>query len=270
MMGFAVTILGLNLAILVIVILLLWAFAVRIQDVSFIDAFWGFGMVLMAFASWLHSGPPTLRGNILLGLTTLWGMRLAVHLFTRWRAEGEDARYKRIIGGAMETKGWSWRKTALIMVFGMQAPLLFITCLPAQIGIIYSNSNTDIGLLVWIGGLVALTGITFETVGDIQLKSFKANANNRGKVLGTGLWRYTRHPNYFGDFTAWWGIWLVAADTGFAVAAASVIGPLFLSFTLMRWSGGPLLERGMRKTRPGYAEYIARTSAFFPWPPKKV
>jgi steroid 5-alpha reductase family enzyme len=269
MTSFTFTLLGINLAILVAIILVLWGIAIRIRDVSFIDAFWGFGMVIMALASWLHAGPPTQRRTILLGLTALWGLRLAIHLFTRWRAEGEDARYKRIIGGVMDAKGWSWPKTALIMVFAMQAPLLFITCLPAQLGIIASYQDADVGLLTWIGAGVALFGIAFETIGDAQLKSFKANPGNKGKVLNTGLWRYTRHPNYFGDFTTWWGIWLVAADAGWGVAAASVIGPLFLSFTLMKWSGGPLLERGLKKTRPGYDEYIARTSSFFPWLPKK-
>ncbi len=263
------TLLGINLAILIAAIIALWTIAVRIRDVSFIDAFWGFGMVLMALASWLHAGPPTPRGNIILALTTLWGLRLALHLFTRWRAEGEDARYKRIIGGVMEAKGWSWPKTALIMVFAMQAPLLFITCLPAQVGIIASQNSSQVGILAWMGALVALSGIMFETIGDAQLKAFKANPGNKGKVLDTGLWRYTRHPNYFGDFTAWWGIWIVAADAGWGAAAATIIGPLFLSFTLMKWSGGPLLERGMKKTRPGYQDYVARTSGFFPWPPKK-
>ncbi len=261
--------LSLNFAILICVILALWGVAVRTRAVSFVDAFWGFGMVLMAFTSWLHSGSPTMRGGILLAVTTLWGMRLALHLFTRWRAEGEDPRYKRIIGGVMETKGWSWPKTALIMVFALQAPLLFITCLPAQIGIMASQQSMAIGPLAWVGMAAALTGIAFETIGDAQLKAFKANPANKGKVMASGLWRYTRHPNYFGDFTTWWGIWLIAADAGISTALATIIGPLFLSFTLMKWSGGPLLERGMRKTRPGYEDYVARTSGFFPWPPKR-
>ena len=258
-----------NFAILAGIVLALWGISTRLRDASFIDAFWAFGMVLMALASWLHSGPATPRGNILLALTAVWGIRLSLHLYTRWRAVGEDPRYKMIIGRAMEKKGWSWNKTALINVFALQAPLLFITCLPTQIGIIASRDSTDLGALAFAGTAIAIIGIAFETIGDAQLKSFKADPANHGKVMDRGLWRYTRHPNYFGDFATWWGIWLVAADAGLGVAAASIIGPLFLSFTLMKWSGGPLLERGMRKTRPGYADYIARTSPFFPWPPKK-
>ncbi|KAB2848132.1 MAG: DUF1295 domain-containing protein, partial [Sphingopyxis terrae] len=101
-----------------------------------------------------------------------------------------------------------------------------------------------------------------------QLDAFRKNPANKGKVLDTGLWRYTRHPNYFGDALTWWGIWLIAADIGLWAAVASVIGPVFLTFTLTRWSGKALLEKGLHKTRPGYADYVQRTSGFFPWPPK--
>ncbi len=267
-MSLLFSVLGINAVALLVIILFLWVVAVRIRDVSFIDAFWSFGMVLLSWASWLQVDAASTRANLLLGLVTLWGLRLAIHLFTRWRAHGEDPRYVRIIDSAMEKKGWSWGKTALIMVFLMQAPLLFITCLPAQLGIITSHAAPGLGLLAWFGAGIALIGIAFETIGDAQLNAFRANPANKGKVLNTGLWRYTRHPNYFGDFATWWGIWLVAADTGFGVAAASIIGPLFLSFTLMKWSGGPLLERGLKKSRPEYADYIAKTSGFFPWPPK--
>ncbi|MFN3453285.1 MAG: DUF1295 domain-containing protein, partial [Sphingorhabdus sp.] len=164
--------------------------------------------------------------------------------------------------------GWSWSKTSLLSVFLTQAPLLFITCLPAQIGIWSSDGGrTVLGPLAFTGAIIALIGILFETVGDAQLNAFRANPANKGKVLDTGLWRYTRHPNYFGDACTWWGIWLIACETGLP-GWISIIGPIFLTFTLTRWSGKPLLEYGMRKTRPGYAEYVARTSGFFPLPPK--
>jgi steroid 5-alpha reductase family enzyme len=122
--------------------------------------------------------------------------------------------------------------------------------------------------LALCGTIIAIIGISFETIGDSQLNAFRANPANKGKVLDTGLWRYTRHPNYFGDACTWWGIWLIACETGLA-GWISVIGPIFLTFTLTRWSGKPLLERGMKKTRPEYADYVARTSGFFPLPPKR-
>ena len=259
-----------NAAALVTVILLLWRYSVRISDVSFIDAFWAFGMVLLAWATWTQSSAPGARSYLLLGLTTLWGLRLSWHLWTRWRAHGEDPRYAKIMGSVIEKKGWSWSKTSLLSVFLTQAPLLFITCLPAQLGIWASDGGrTIIGPLGALGALIAVTGILFETIGDAQLNTFRANPANKGKVLDTGLWRYTRHPNYFGDACTWWGIWLVAAETGLP-GWVSIIGPIFLTFTLTKWSGKPLLERGMKKTRPEYADYVARTSGFFPWPPKKT
>lgn len=262
------SLLALNFAVLIAAIMLLWNYATRIRDVSFIDAFWAFGMVVLAWASWLQINGQGRRADILLGLTTLWGLRLAWHLYTRWRAHGEDPRYKKIMAATIEAKGWSWNKTALLAVFLTQAPLLFITCLPAQIGIWASESGGPImGPVAWLGVAVALTGIAFETIGDAQLKAFRANPANKGRVLDSGLWRYTRHPNYFGDACTWWGLWLIAAETG-PWGWASIVGPLFLTFTLTRWSGKPMLERGLKKSRPDYAAYVERTSGFFPWPPK--
>jgi steroid 5-alpha reductase family enzyme len=262
------SLLSLNFALLILVILALWAYAVRIRDVSFIDAFWAFAMVLLAWSSWLQMDGQSLRAQIALALTTLWGLRLSGHLFTRWRAHGEDPRYAKIMAGFMVSKGWSWPTTALFAVFLMQAPLLFITCLPAQIGIWNSEGAQGImGPVAWAGAFIAMIGIIFETIGDAQLKSFRANPANMGKVLNHGLWRYTRHPNYFGDACTWWGIWLIAAETG-PWGWVSIIGPIFLTFTLTKWSGKPLLERSLKKSRPDYAAYIARTSGFFPWLPK--
>jgi steroid 5-alpha reductase family enzyme len=239
---------------------------VRIRDVSFIDSFWAFGMAMLAVSTYLQSDGSADRKALITGLTAIWGLRLSLHLFTRWRAEGEDPRYRRIIGSAMEKKGWSFAKTALLQVFALQAVLLFIVCLPAQLGQI-SPEPAELGLLAWIGATIALTGIAFETVGDWQLRAFRANPENKGKVLDTGLWRFTRHPNYFGDACTWWGIWLVAAETTPGLYA--VVGPILITWLLTRLSGVPMLEHGLRKRRPGYEEYIRRTSSFFPWPPKK-
>ncbi|MGH8336048.1 MAG: DUF1295 domain-containing protein [Gammaproteobacteria bacterium] len=264
------SLLAVNAVALLAAILALWAYSVRIRDVSFIDAFWAFGMVLLTWATWAQSGAPGARSHLILGLTTLWGLRLSWHLWSRWRKDGEDPRYKKIMAAKMEKKGWSWAKTSLLAVFLTQAPLLFITCLPVQLGIWASDGGrTVIGPLAAVGAVIALIGIAFETIGDAQLNAFRANPVNKGKVLDTGLWRYTRHPNYFGDACTWWGIWLIAAETGMA-GWISVIGPLFLTFTLTKWSGKPLLEYGMKKTRPEYADYVARTSGFFPWPPKQL
>jgi steroid 5-alpha reductase family enzyme len=246
---------------------LCWRHAVTIRDVSFIDAIWAFGMVYaVAIAALLKGGPAGLAGWALLALVALWGLRLGGHLLARWRRLGRDPRYEKIIGNATEKQGMSFAKAAWWRAFGMQGPLLWAVSLPAQAGVL-ADAGGALPAWGWIGAGIALFGIGFETIGDAQLEAFRKDPAMRGKVLDTGLWRYTRHPNYFGDFTAWWGIFIV----GIAAGAPwwTVVGPLFLSFTLTRWSGAPLLEHSLKKHRPGYADYIARTSGFFPLPPKR-
>lgn len=256
-----------NAAVAAGLLLVGWLIAVRIGDVSFIDAIWGGGMAVLAVASWLQLGVPGTRATLIAALAALWGLRLFWHLYTRWRGHGEDPRYARMLGKA-KAEG-RFAQAALTRVFGPQAFLLYLTCLPAQLGVLASGDPAPLGALALVGGALWLLGMVFEVVGDAQLTAFRADPANKGKVLDTGLWRYTRHPNYFGDTCVWWGIWLIAADAGAWIALASLPGPLFLTFTLTKWSGKPLLEYGLKKTRPGYADYIDRTSGFIPWPPKK-
>lgn len=261
------TALGLNFGVLVVIMIVLWLISVRIRDVSFIDAFWAYGMAIMASVSFLQNPSPGPLAYTIWALTALWGIRLGTHLFLRWRKEGMDPRYKKILGHAIDKQGMSFAKAALLRAWALQIPLLFMVCLPAQLGILLAGAD-GLSPVSMLGAVIAVIGIAFETIGDMQLKAFKADPASKGKVLDSGLWKYTRHPNYFGDFCAWWGIWLVAAPTGWPVWVA-VIGPLFLSFTLMKWSGAPLLEKSLKKNRPDYVDYIKRTSGFFPMPPRK-
>ncbi len=260
--------LALNAAILLVLILIQWGISVAINDVSFVDAFWGAGMGLLAVASWLHvPGGPGDLATLIMAMTAAWGFRLGIYLFLRWRKEGEDRRYRRILKDARE-KG-QFARAALTRVWLMQAVLLFMVSSPAQVGILASAEPAPLSKLAWLGLALWCVGVFFEWVGDWQLSRFKADPANKGYVLDTGLWRYTRHPNYFGDFCAWWGIWLTCAAAGWEYAAATVIGPIFLSFTLTRWSGVPLLEKGLHKSKGNkYAIYERRTSAFFPLPPR--
>ncbi len=256
-----------NAVVIAATLLVLWQVAARIGDVSFIDAVWGAGMALLAAVSWVQLAQPGQRASLIAAMALIWGLRLGLHLYTRWRASGEDPRYARMLGKAREQGRYG--RAALTVVFAPQAVLLFVTSLPAQMGVLASGAPAQIGLLAWAGLALWLVGMMFETVGDAQLKAFRNDPASKGKVLDTGLWRYTRHPNYFGDACVWWGIWLAAADAGLWVALASIVGPLFLTFTLTKWSGKPLLEKGLARTRPGYADYVARTSGFFPLPPKR-
>jgi steroid 5-alpha reductase family enzyme len=257
--------LALNLALIVVVMLALWALALRLKDVSFIDGVWGLGMVLLAGATFVQTDGDPLRKGLLTGLCAVWGIRLGVHLLKRWRAHGPDRRYQALLK-SRANKGQGFAPASLMFVFLPQAVLLWLTCLPVQLGQV--AATPAVGWIGWTGAALALLGIVFETVGDAQLSAFKRDPDSKGKVLDTGLWRYTRHPNYFGDACVWWGLWLVAAETTPGLFA--ILGPIFLTFTLTKWSGAPTTEGGMHKSRPGYADYVARTSGFFPLPPKKT
>ncbi len=257
-----------NLAVLMVAMVALWGVSVAIKDVSFIDAVWAYGMVALAlFTAWRMTGQGDLSptGWLLAGLTTLWGLRLGTHLLLRWRRLGRDPRYDRILGGAMEKNGWSFAFASLVIVFLLQGPLLWFVSLPAQVGI-FASAGQGIAPLAWLGAALALTGIAFETIGDAQLEAFRKDPANKGQVMDKGLWRTTRHPNYFGDALTWWGIWLVSASTGSGLW--TIASPILLTWMLNKWSGAPILEKGLKKTRPGYADYVARTSGFVPWWPR--
>lgn len=264
-----ISILAINLALILFVMELLWLYAQKIQDVSFIDAVWPLGMVILTAATsaqmWAgDAGANSMTTHLILALVALWGIRLSLHLFVRWRKAGADKRYTGLIKH-WRKGGQSFAMVTLTRVFLLQALLLYFVCLPAQIGIVTAPAAALTPLQI-CGAALALFGIAFESIGDWQLARFKAKAPP-GAVMETGLWRYTRHPNYFGDACTWWGIWLVAAAVSWP-AALTIVAPLFLTWTLTRWSGAPMLEAAMLKSRPGYADYIKRTSAFFPWPPK--
>jgi steroid 5-alpha reductase family enzyme len=224
-------------------------------------------MALMALVSWLRLAEPGGLATLLMAMTVIWGVRLAVHILIRWRKEGEDKRYRKILKKDRE-KG-RFAIAALVKVFLFQSALLVLVSSPAQYGILEAASATPISGLALVGLGLWAVGIVFEWVGDWQLARFKADPANEGEVMDKGLWRYTRHPNYFGDACVWWGIWIASASAGWWVAAWTVAGPIFLTFTLTKWSGAALTESGMKSSRPGYADYKKRTSAFIPWPPKK-
>ncbi len=258
------TILAINAAVLAATFIAAWLLCLKLRDVTPIDSLWAVGMVVMALASFLHAqGDPT-RKALLLGLCALWGVRLGSYLLWRWRVHGPDRRYHTMFAKAKETKGWGFAKASLLMVFATQAPLLFIVCLPVQLGQI--DAAPPLGMLGIAGAAIALVGISFESIGDAQLTAFRKNPANAGQVMDRGLWRYTRHPNYFGDACTWWGLYLIAAETTTGLWALP--GPVLLTWTLMKWSGVPTTEGRMKRKKPGYEDYVRRTSGFVPWWPK--
>jgi len=256
--------LAFNALILVGAYLVLWVIAIRLRDVSFIDAWWPTGMALLAWTSMALSGGSGLHGWILALLVTAWALRLGPHLLRRWRAHGADRRYEEMLADG-QARGWSFGLSALIFVFAPQMPLQLLVALPVQMGQV--ETPLGLGPLAIIGAALAVFGLVFEAIGDAQLDRFKSDPANKGKVLDTGLWRYTRHPNYFGDACLWWGLYLVAAETGLGVW--SFLGPILITLLLTKGSGAPTVEKGMENRRPEYAAYIRRTSGFIPWPPRK-
>lgn len=252
-----------NLLLLMAAMLLLWLLSIALGDVSFIDSFWAFGFVLVAGASfWQQGAQATAHSLALLVVTALWGLRLGGYLLLRWRREGADPRYERML----EKAGGNRHLFSLRAVFLLQGLMLWTVSLPVQLGPLADHGG-PLTPLAWGGIVLAVVGILFESVGDNQLAAFRADPANRGQVMDRGLWRYTRHPNYFGDACVWWGLFLVAVAAGAPLWSA--VGPALLNWTLLRWSGASLLERRLKRSRPGYEDYVARTSGFIPWPPKK-
>jgi steroid 5-alpha reductase family enzyme len=221
-----------------------------------VDTFWGLGFAIIAVVG---SGPLSLR-LVTAALTVVWAVRLAVHLHLRNHGKPEDPRYARMVERAGDNPG----VRMFVRVYLFQAVVLWFVSLPVQ----FAMYGDGLGVLGWIGVAVWVLGFAFETAGDEQLRRFKADPGNRGKVLDTGLWRYSRHPNYFGDACVWWGLYLLACSTW--PGAATVLSPVAMTLTLARGTGKPMLEKGMRHTRPGYAHYVERTSGFFPLPPKRL
>lgn len=261
------TILLINGLVLVVVFAVLWRVCIRLKDVTIVDSFWALGLVIMAASTFVQAPGAGPRKLLLLTLCALWGLRLAGYLTWRWRTQGQDRRYVSLIGKAQARKGWSFAKASLRLVFAVQAPMLFLVSLPVQLGQI-APAPARLGPLALIGAGLCLFGVVFESLGDWQLTQFRKDPSSHGKVLDKGLWRYTRHPNYFGDACAWWGLFLVAAETD--IGRWAIVGPAILTWTLMRWSGAPTLESRLRKTRPEYVNYMERTSGFVPWPPSRA
>jgi steroid 5-alpha reductase family enzyme len=240
----------------------LWLVSLRLRDASIVDVWWGPGFAVLATIAAVLSGTAPPRSALLLALVWLWGLRLGVHLFRRNRGRGEDPRY-----AAMRRRhGDRFGRVSLGTVFGLQAVLQWFVALPLLVAILRPGAR-PLGALDALGALLFAIGLGFEAIGDVQLARFRADPGSAGRVLDTGLWRWTRHPNYFGDSLAWWGIFAIAAATPLGVI--TIGSPLAMTVLLVRVSGVPILERSLVRTRPGYRDYIERTSAFFPRPPRR-
>ena len=240
--------------------LLLWVAATIRRDVSIVDLFWGSGFVLIVWLSAVQCPPWSSRVLLLAALTTLWGLRLSWHLARRNHGQPEDPRY----AAMRDRHGPRFWWISLFTVFLLQGALLWFIALPLQVAVVRDAARNwtvidVLGIALWS------VGFFFETVGDWQLARFRAEPANTGRVLDRGLWRYTRHPNYFGDCCVWWGLYLIAIPAG---AAWTIASPIVMTLLLLKVSGVSLLEQTITERRPEYAAYQARTNAFIPGPPR--
>ena len=238
---------------------LLWLVSLAVRDASIVDITWGPLFVLIAWVAY-STGDGHPAALLVALLTTAWGLRLAIHIGRRNIGHGEDPRYVRM-REKRPASFWIW---SLFGVFALQGLIALVVSLPIQS--LAAVGQDSISAASWLGAVVFLVGLGFEAVGDAQLSRFKADPGSRGQVMDRGLWKYTRHPNYFGDSVVWWGLWLVAVGSGGAWWTA--IGPALMTFMLVKVSGVAITEADIAERRPGYADYIRRTSAFVPRPPK--
>ncbi len=235
-----------------------WLLSLRLHNVSIVDSLWSMMFVMLAWSYSLDGGF-TPRTMLILSLVTVWGLRLSIYITWRNRGHGEDRRYQAIRARNQP----NFAVKSLYLVFALQALLAWVISLPLWGGI---TSGATLSWLDGVGVACWAVGFAFEAGGDWQLARFKADPANKGKVMDRGFWRFTRHPNYFGDFAVWWGLYLIALAAG---AWWSIVGPLLMSVLLMRVSGVTLLEQDIGERRPQYADYVRRTNAFFPGPPKR-
>lgn len=231
------------------------------KDNSIVDIAWGLGFVGVAILTFFHEEGWTTRHVLVSSLILIWGMRLAIHIGVRKRRKDEDFRY------AKWRQEWGRRFVlrSYFQIFMLQGILLLIIALP--IVLINGSDRPDLTLMDFCGVGVWGIGLIFEVVADDQLRRFKKRTENKGKILTSGLWKYSRHPNYFGEVLLWWGIFLCALSIENGWIA--ILSPLMISFLLLRVSGVTMLEKKY-EGRPDYEAYAKRTNAFFPWFPKKA
>jgi steroid 5-alpha reductase family enzyme len=251
-----------NLAAVAAMMITGWLVSLIYRNVTIVDSLWGLGFVLITWLTCLMSDGYWGRKMLIAILVTMWGLRLSFYLSWRNWGKGEDPRY----GGWREESGERFWLVSLFKVFILQALFLWIISLAPQIGQLAPTPDT----LTWLDGLgiiVWATGFVFESVGDWQLAQFKSDPASKGLVMDRGLWAYTRHPNYFGEFLVWWGIFLITLST--PNSWWTIFSPIIISAVLLKMTGIPLTEKALVENRPGYSDYIKRTSAFVPWLPAK-
>lgn len=238
---------------------LLWLVSVRLTDVSIVDPWWSFGFLLVSLQGILRTGATPAK-LLVLSLVATWALRLWAHLLWRSRGKPEDPRYAAFRERFGAQRYW-W--VSYFQVFVLQGLLMLIISAPLVVASMAAPPD-PIGLTHLLGASVVVIGLLFEVIADHQLAAFRRDKTKRGQVLDSGLWRYSRHPNYFGEALLWWGFWILALPQPYGWA--TIFAPILMSFLLLRVSGVTMLDAHLSRTKPGYADYVRRTSAFFPRP----
>jgi len=251
-----------GLAFIAVLALLTWIASLVQRDVSLVDRVWSVYIAGAGVIYYLLLPQANVRGAWMVALGAVWALRLCVYVSRRNWGHGEDRRYQQI---RARNEPYFPAKS-LYLIFGLQAALAWLVSVPFLAGML---DGRPLGWLDAAGGALVAFGIVFEAVGDAQMARFKADPASKGKVMDQGLWRFTRHPNYFGETCVWWGLWLMAMGGAGWLGAWSIVSPLVMTVLLLKVSGVSLLEKDIGERRPAYRDYIARTNAFFPWPPRR-
>ena len=240
----------------------LWILSVYLRNVSIVDLFWGLGFIIVNALYIFSSEVINIRQIVLFVMVAIWGLRLSIYLAWRNIGKGEDFRYREFRRKFGESNYW-W--ISYFQTFLLQGILMWIISVTLY-GVSVSSNETSLNIIDFIGILIWIIGFIFEAGGDFQMAKFKMNLLNKGKVLNTGFWRFTRHPNYFGDAAVWWGYGLLCIASG---SPWYIIGSIIMTLLIIKVSGVALLEKTLKNQKPEYFAYIQKTNSFFPWFPKK-
>lgn len=260
-----VPVLLVNLGVTLGAVVVLWLISIPLRDVSIIDM--AFALILLAVTgtTYAMTDGAEPRKNLILVLVALWALRITAHLVARNWGHGEDPRYTKLRSWVSDDRAFVW--LSLRQVFLLQGIVLWLVSLPVQVGQIY-REPADLGITAFAGAALWLVGFVFETVADWQLTRFRADPANKGKVLDTGLWRYSRHPNYFGELCVWWGLFLIACDNPWGLL--TIIGPIGYTYLIVNVTGQRTLDKKMAREKPGYRDYMDKTSGMIPLPPRRA
>ena len=260
-----VVVLATNFAIIFASVLLLWLASIALRDVSIIDMAFAVILWLVTAASYTMGGGTAERKQLILALVTVWAIRITWHLVRRNWGHGEDVRYTKLRSWVNNDRAFIW--LSLRKVFLLQGIVLWLVSLPVQLAPLYSTP-ASIGPIAIIGAMIAIAGIVIETVADMQLTRFRSNPQNKGTILNTGLWRYSRHPNYFGELCTWWGLFVIASEN--PIGLFTIVGPLAYTYLIINVTGQRTLDKKLAREKPGYGDYMQSTSGLIPWPPKDL